>query len=226
MAEDRNGFWLLAAGALLFAVGFLLGLEWLKLDEKLAWLEPPVLVALCTILFGIPYVLREFWRQTNWALVAYLLILIPLFHFLAADTLLYVSNALSEAAGQIAAQAAAAAEMGEAVQVPPDPAAIIHLGAGLMAGFVGAIGPLLAVGLLRWLRRPGASPLLFIAALLTLTWWSGLGMRLVGEDAYDAVTLIALVFLPWQILLAFFLSHLLRASPPKAPPAPAPAPAQ
>ena len=124
MAEDRNGFWLLAGGALLFAVGFVLGLEWLKLDEKLTWLEPPVLVALCSILFGIPYVLRELWRQTNWALVAYFLILIPLFHFLATYTLLYVSNAMSEAAGQMAAQAAAAAEMGEAVQAPPDPAAM------------------------------------------------------------------------------------------------------
>ena len=81
---------------------------------------------------------------------------------------------------------------------------------GLAAGLAGAL-PLLLAGLLPWLRAPGAPPLAVLAGLLALSWWGGMGMRLTNiEDAYDlAVT----VFLPWQMLLAFFLSQLLEGLP-------------
>jgi hypothetical protein len=215
MAEDRNGFWLLAAGALAFALAFVLGIDWLHLDQVA---EGPVtaaaLIALGTLLFGLPYALREVLRrETNWLLVAFLLILIPVFHAVGAGAFYYVSDAIAKAALRAAEAAAASTDPEAMMQAAPEGSTTPRMLMGLAAGFAGALGPMLALALMRRLRAAAASPWLLVGAVIALAWWGGMGMRLATfEITYDmAVTL----FLPWQILLAFFLSLLLRPSPPK-----------
>jgi hypothetical protein len=218
MAEDRNGFWLLAAGALLFAATFLIAYQGLGLGETEA-LDPPVLLGLCTIVFGLPYAAREVLaRQTNWLLVGFLILVIPLFHFAAAYVFTYVSTQMQEAAAQAAEAAAMATDPADMMQPAAEGATTSKMYIGLAAGLAGAL-PLLLAGLLPWLRAPGTRPWLVLAGLVALAWWGGMGVRLADiESPYDVA---ATIFLPWQILLAFFLSRLLRASPPKAAPAPA-----
>jgi hypothetical protein len=212
MAEDRNGFWLLAAGALLFAAGFLLSTEMLNIDET-DKLDPPVLLGLCTILFGLPYAAREIlMRKTNWLLVGFLVLVIPLFHLGAAYVFTYVSTQVTEAAARAAEAAAMATDPAEMMQPAAEGATTSKMFIGLAAGFAGAL-PLLLAGLLPWLRAPGTRPWSVIAGLLALAWWGAMGLRLADvESAYD---LVVTLFLPWQILFAFILAHLLRASPPK-----------
>ncbi|HYI49135.1 MAG TPA: hypothetical protein VEX35_11800 [Allosphingosinicella sp.] len=216
MAEDRNGFWLLAAGALLFAATFLIAYQGLKLGETEA-LEPPMLLGLCTIAFGLPYAAREVMaRSTNWVLVAFLLVVIPLFHGLAAYVFTYVSSQMQEAAAQAQEAAAMATDPAEMMQPAAEGATTSKMFIGLAAGFAGAL-PLLLAGLLPWLRAPGVRPWTCVAGLLLLAWWGAMGVRLAEvESAYD---LVITLFLPWQVLLAFILSHLLRASPRKDAPA-------
>jgi len=216
MAEDRNGFWLLAAGALAFAAAFLLATEWLNLDETEA-LDPPVLLGLCTVFFGLPYAAREVLaRKTNWVLVAFLILLIPLFHFLATYVFTYASTQVEEAAVRAAEAAASATDPAEMMQPAAEGATTSKMFIGLAAGFAGAVGPLLLVGLLPWLRAAGVRPWPFVAGLLALTWWGAMGLRLADvESAHD---LVVTLFLPWQMLLAFILAHLLRASPGKDAP--------
>lgn len=218
MAEDRNGFWLLAAGALLFAAAFLIAYQKLGLGETEA-LDPPVLLGLCTIVFGLPYAAREVLaRKTNWLLVGFLILVIPLFHFAAAYVFTYVSTQVQEAAVRAAEAAATATDPADMMQPAAEAATTSQMFIGLAAGFAGALGPLLLAFLLPWLRAPGARPWPFLAGLLALAWWGGMGVRLTNiENAWD---LVITVFLPWQVLLAFILAHLLRASPRKDAPAP------
>ncbi len=215
MAEDRNGFWLLAAGALLFAAAFIAGMEWLHLDQAAQGpASAGALIALGTLLFGLPYAARELLhRQTNWWLVAFLLLLIPIFHAVGAGIFFYVSNKIAEAAAQMAEAAAMATDPEAMMQYAPEGSTTPKLFMGLAAGFAGAAGPLLALALLRRLRAPGARLWLLAGALVALAWWGGMGVRLATiESTYDVA---ATIFLPWQVLFAFFLSLLLRPSPPK-----------
>lgn len=216
MAEDRNGFWLLAAGALLFAAAFVIGTQYLHLGDS-EGAKPPLLLGLCTITFGLPYVAREILaRRTNWLLVGFLLIVVPLFHALAAYVFTYVSTQVADAAAQ-AAEAAANATDPSAMMAPPEGSTTPQMFIGLAAGAAGAVGPLLLAGLLPWLRATGVRPWHVLAGLVALAWWGATGLRLVTvESAWDlALTL----FLPWQVLLAFVLACLLKASPRKDVPA-------
>src|SRR5436190_18251036 len=142
MAEDRNGFWLLAAGALLFAAAFLVGNQWLQLGES-AGANPVVLLGLCTIVFGLAYVAREVLkRRTNWWLVGLLLVVVPLFHGLAAYVFTYVSTHVADAAAQAADAAANATDPAE-MMAPAEGSTTPQMFIGLAAGAAGAIGPLL-----------------------------------------------------------------------------------
>jgi hypothetical protein len=212
MAEDRNGFWLLAAGALLFAAAFLIAYQGLGLGETEA-LDPPMMLGLCTIVFGLPYAAREvLMRRTNWLLVGFLLLVIPLFHFGAAYVFTLVSTQVQEAAVQAAEAAAMATDPAEMMQPAAEGATSSKMLIGLAAGLAGAL-PLLLAGLLPWLRAPTARPWLVLAGLVALAWWGGISVRLADiENPYDVA---ATIFLPWQVLLAWFLSLLLRPSPPK-----------
>lgn len=213
MAEDRDGFWLLAAGALLFAAAFLIGNQWLHLGDSQS-ANPTVLLGLCTIAFGLPYVAREVLkRRTNWVLVGFLLVVVPLFHALAAYVFTYVSAHVADAAAQAAEAAANATDPAAMMAPTTEGSTTPQMFIGLAAGAAGAIGPLLLAGLLPWLRAPGVRPWAYLAGLVALAWWGAMGLRIVSvESAYDlAITL----FLPWQLLLAFTLSQVLKASPRK-----------
>ncbi|HVQ08224.1 MAG TPA: hypothetical protein VMS43_07290 [Allosphingosinicella sp.] len=214
MAEDRNGFWLLAAGALLFAAVFLFAYQWLGLGETEA-LDPPVLLGLCTIVFGLPYAAREVLaRRTNWLLVGFLILLVPLFHALAAYVFTYVSTQVQEAAARAAEAAAMATDPADMMQPAAEGATASKMFIGLAAGLAGAL-PLLLAGLLPWLRAPGTRLWPVLAGLVALAWWGGISVRLADiENSWDVA---ATIFLPWQVLFAFMLAHLLRPSPPKGP---------
>lgn len=217
MAEDRNGFWLLAAGALLFAAAFLLGNQWLHLGES-ERANPTLLLGLCTICFGLPYAAREILtRRTNWWLVGLLLIVVPLFHALAAYVFAYVSAHAADAAAQAAEAAANATDPAAMMAPAAEGSTTSQMFIGLAAGAAGAIGPLLLAALLPWLRAPGVRPWTVLAGLVALAWWGATGLRLATvESAWD---LVITLFFPWQVLLAFILAHLLRASPRKDAPA-------
>ena len=72
----------------------------------------------------------------------------------------------------------------------------------LPAGMAAAIGtPLATAGLIA-----------FLAGLLLLTAWGGAGLWLLG-DTPEPKDLVIKLYLPWQLIFAFFLSALLRPSP-------------
>jgi hypothetical protein len=216
MAEDRDGFWLLAAGALLFAAAFLLGNQWLHLGES-ETANPPLLLGLCTIAFGLPYAAREILaRKTNWLLVGFLLIVIPLFQFAAAYVFTYVSTQVADAAARAAEAAATATDPAAMMAPATEGSTTPQMFIGLAAGAAGAIGPLLVAGLLPGLRAAGVRLWVYAAGLLALAWWGAMGVRLTNvESAYD---LVVTLFLPWQFLLAFILAYVLKASPRKDAP--------
>jgi hypothetical protein len=194
---NRTGLALFALGALLFAAVFYVATSYNMLGwtaeagtEEATWLAPPVLVALYTMAFGLPYALWELTRRTNWLAILFVLILIPAAHYAAMYAFLWYT-----AEGQAT----------EAL-----------LMAGFLAGFVGAALSFLALFILG-LRSSGAGLAVFGAGLLLLTGWGGLGMKLLNleSESPGALSFILPIYLPWQLIFAFFLSALLRPSPPR-----------
>jgi len=151
---------------------------------------------LCMILFGLPYVLRALTRRTNWLAVLYLVLLIPAFYF----------------AAWMAAVYAWAAMLGGSLISPPRSMLV----AGLAGGFAGSTLSLLAL-LLPGLRADSARWALRIAGIALLTGLGGVGLAM--ADPGKAWHLVLWLFLPWQIAFAYFLSRLLKPSPPKGAPA-------
>jgi len=205
---NRTGFALLALGALLFSALLYSAITY----QILGWpsdtdvdpaLSPQMLVALYTIVFGLPYALYELTRRTDILKVIFLLVLIPAVHFGA----IYVFM-LWTAEGQ--ALAPAVDEMGNEIAGSALSPALIG---GLLSGFAGAAISFGLVALLR-LRAASAGLVAFLAGLLLLTACGGLGFWLLG-DTPEAKDLVLKLFLPWQLIFAFFLSALLRASPPR-----------
>jgi hypothetical protein len=194
---NRTGLALLALGALLFAAVFyvattynMLGWTAESTGEEGMWLGPPFKVALYTIAFGLPYALWELTRRTNWLVILFLLILVPAAHYAAMYAFVWYT-----AEGQ---------------------ATESLLLAGFLAGFVGAALSFLLLFILN-LRSATAGPAVFGAGLLLLTGWGGLGMKLLNleSESPGALSFILPIFLPWQLIFAFFLSALLRPSPPR-----------
>ena len=194
---NRTGLAMLALGALLFAAVFyvattynMLGWTAESTGDESIWLGPPIRVALYTIAFGLPYALWELTRRTNWLAIIFLLILVPAAHYGAMYAFLWYT-----AEGQ---------------------ATEGLLMAGFLAGFVGAALSFLALFILG-LRAAKAGIAVFAAGLLILTGWGGLGMKLLNleSESPGALTFILPIFLPWQLIFAFFLSAMLRPSPPR-----------
>ncbi len=167
----------------------------------LAWRGEPVVTTayMLTPLFGLPFLAAAARRPGAWRACLYFLILLPAFHYLAT----------------VAAIKATGSELDLGLFV-----------AGLAGGAVGS-----ALSLLPFLQisRHPRRRLLVLAgiALLALLGgaglWAGEGLsrQLGGQYA-----LIALLFLPWQILFAWLLSRLLApARPPAAACGAAPGPA-
>ncbi len=197
---NRSGFAAFVLGALLFAALFhfaatysILGWSVNEMGEPA--MEPTMIVALYTIVFGLPYVLLELTRRTNWLAVLFLLILVPAAHYGAMNAFLWLS-----------AQGVEGAEGGLA--------ATPGLLPGLLAGFAGAALSFLALFLLG-LRAAKAGPAVFLAGLVLLTAWGGISMLLLNPNPENptALNFILPIFLPWQLIFGFFLSALLRPSP-------------
>jgi hypothetical protein len=194
---NRTGLALLALGALLFAAVFYVATTY----NILGWtaeagvgenegLTPPMLVALYTIAFGLPYALYELTRRTNWLVLLFLIIIVPAAHYGAMYAFLWYTS------------------QGESIDA--------LLVAGFLAGFAGAALSFLALFILG-LRAATAGVAVFAAGLLLLTAWGGLGMKLLNLEGESTgpLTFILPLFLPWQLIFAFFLSALLRPSPPR-----------
>ena len=196
---NRTALALLALGALLFAGLFYVAttysiLGWAVNDMGEPVIAPTLIVALYTIAFGLPYALFELTRRTNWLAIAFLLILIPAAHFAAMNAFLWLA-----ASGE-----GAESGLGATPGLLP----------GLLAGFAGSALSFLALFLLG-LRSTRANIFVFLAGIVLLTAWGGASMLILNPDPESptALSFILPIFLPWQLIFAFFLSALLRPSP-------------
>jgi hypothetical protein len=176
MSERWRTFWLLILGSALFQAA-LVGVQSI----------PPyvdvMLMALLTLPFGLPFLVREAgWRRTNWWFVAYFLLLVPLTHEIAW----YV-----------------------AILIFWD----LHQGGLVTGAAAGFLAGCLCLAPFAWarLRAPGAPAILLIpAGIVLLTLLGALGVA--NQDGPAGPFAL---FVPWQVAFAFFLSRLLRASPPR-----------
>ena len=180
-SSSRSPFLLFTAGALLFAAAVALCLA--------AGVRGNHLLELLTPLFGLPYLLVH--RRGGWTLAAYLLVLLPAFHFLAI---------------QAAVKTSSWTESNLFVD-------------GLVGGLVGSILSFAALRLLG-LLRPGAAIGTIAAGIVVLALLGGLGVWqmnfLEGTAASDYGILLSL-YLPWQIAFGYFLARLLRPVRPEEP---------
>jgi len=186
MSEHMRAFGLFVLGALLFAAA-IVSPFWggLDIDDR---------TMLCMLLFGLPYLLREFTRRVNWLAVFYLAVLIPLFYV---------------AAWMAAIQAWVAMNGG----LLPSPRA--DLAAGLAGGFVGSTLSLAAL-LLPRLRAQDAPRWPIAPGIVLLTLVGGLGLAM--ANASEPYSVAFWLFFPWQLVFAFFLSRLLAPSPARTLP--------
>ena len=198
---NRTGLALLALGALLFAALFYVAttyniLGWSVNEMGEPAVDPPLLVALYTIAFGLPYVLYELTRRTNWLAILFLLILVPAAHYGAMYAFLWLASR--------------GAEGGDGGALAATPGLL----PGLLAGVTGAALSFLALFVLG-LRAAKAGPAVFLGGLVLLTAWGGVSMLLLNPnpESPTALDFILPIFLPWQLIFAFFLSALLRPSP-------------
>lgn len=147
-------------------------------------------------LFGLPYVLRELTRRINWLVILYLILLLPVF-YLAANT---------------AAVSAWMLTNGDSLTSTPG----VMLPAGLAGGLVGSVLSFLALRL-PGLRDDDEPPAPTTVGIGVLTVLGGFGLAMADMD--ETWSLALWLFLPWQIVFAYFLSRLLKPSPPKGAPA-------
>jgi hypothetical protein len=186
---NRSGFAAFVLGALLFAGVFYLAVS----KNMLGWndessTDPRLLVSIYTIAFGLPYALLELTRRTNILALLFVLILIPAAHFGAMTAFMAWIGEMQELGNPLVT--------------------------GAVAGFAGAALSFLALFVLG-LRASGAGIAVFLAGLLLLTGWGALGMKLLPEQPESIVDFLVRLYLPWQLIFAFFLSALLRPSPPR-----------
>jgi hypothetical protein len=197
---NRTNFALLALGAVLFSALLYVAmtyqiLGWPSDTDVEPGIDPRKLVALYTIAFGLPYALFELTRKINPLAILFAVILVPLIHYGA----IYLYQWWT-AAGQDMASADPGAGSSNAVLI-----------GGLLAGFAGAAVSFALLFVLR-LNAAKAGLVVVLAGLVLLAAWGGIGLKLLG-DAPEPKDLVLKLFLPWQLIFAFFLSALLRPSP-------------
>jgi uncharacterized membrane protein YhhN len=186
---NRSGFAAFVLGALLFA-----GVFWLAATKNmLGWndestTDPRLLVALYTIAFGLPYALLELTRRTNFLAILFVLILVPAAHYCAMTAFMAWIGEMQELGNPLVT--------------------------GAVAGFTGAALSFLALFILG-LRASSAGIAVFLAGLLLLAGWGAIGMKLLPEQPESVLDLLVRLYLPWQLIFGFFLSALLRPSPPR-----------
>jgi len=175
MSERANSFALFCVGAALFFAGYL-GAAALAPDI-------PLLLEGLTVLFGLPFVLREMLRRTNWLLVAHLILLIPALHRAAMEAAVWV------------------------FRNSPSPDDGIFW-AGLAGGSVGALS-LVPLALPRLRSSDPRWWLLACLGSAALALIGGLVLRFGGNYALSAIYPL------WQLPFGWFLSRLIRTSPPR-----------
>ena len=188
MSEQKTAFVMFVIGALLFAAAIAAPFSSDIDVDYRIWPFIP--------LFGLPYALRELTRRINWLILAYLILLVPACYF-AAHTAAVSVWALTNVDSGTASPGA-------------------MLPAGLAGGLVGSALSFLALrlpGLRADDDEPAASTTVGVAALTALGGF-GLAMADLNETWSQALWL----FLPWQIVFAYFLSRLLKPSPPTGAP--------
>jgi hypothetical protein len=150
--------------------------------------DPRLLISLYTIAFGLPYAILELTRRTNPLALLFVLILIPAAHFAAMSVFLYWVGEMQEVSNPLLT--------------------------GAVAGFTGAALSFLALFILG-LRATSAGVLVFLAGLVLLAAWGALGIKLLPEQSEGTLDIVLRLYLPWQIIFGFFLSALLKPSPPR-----------
>jgi len=186
---NRSGFAAFVLGALLFAGVFYLA----STKNILGWgdesaSDPRLLISLYTIAFGLPYAILELTRRPNALAILYVIILIPAAHFAAMTAFLAWIGEMQEVSNPLLT--------------------------GAIAGFTGAALSFLVLFILG-LRAATAGIAVFLAGLVLLTGWGALGVKLLPEQPESILDFIIRLYLPWQIIFGFFLSALLRPSPPR-----------
>jgi hypothetical protein len=198
---NRTSFALLVLGALLFSALLYAAmtyqiLGWPSDTDLEPGMDPRILVGLYTIVFGLPYALFELTRKTNFLAILFLIVLVPAIHYGAIQLYLWWTAAGQDLAGDAGGGNQNAVLIG-----------------GLLAGFAGAAVSFALLFLLG-LRAATTSLVVYLAGLLLLTAWGGIGLKLLG-DTPEPKDLVLKLFLPWQLIFAFFLSALLRPSLPR-----------
>jgi hypothetical protein len=181
MSERLSTFGLFCLGAALFFAAYM--------AMSVSHPEFPFLLEAMTALFGLPFVVRELWRRTNWLTVAYFLVAVPAFHRTAMEMAALVFRTFASGA------------------LIPSPRAFFA--AGLAGGMVGGFSLFLLA--LPRLRSP--APIWWRIALLgfaVLTLIGGLVIGLGGKLALMAIYPL------WQIPFGWFLACLIRPSPPRS----------
>lgn len=172
----------------LFVLGAVLYVVALEGDWFARGFDPATRMMLCSALFGLPYLLWEFTRKINWWVVLYLAVLISLY-FSLADM----------------AATAVGAQMNESNRAIP---------AGIAGGLVGGALSLFTL-LLRGLAGAGATTRNALIGTVVLTAIGGAGAYLASEGVGGELAAALCLYLPWQIALGWFISRMMRISPPK-----------
>jgi hypothetical protein len=180
-SRRRRPFLPFVAGALLYAAA--------AASCIAAGVQGPHVLEWLTPLFGLPFLVLS--RRAGWPLAAYLLLLVPAFHFLAIQAALHTTRW---------------------------PEGSLFL-AGLAGGLVGSTLSFGALVALR-LHRPGPVAGTIAAGVSILALLGGLGLWrmefLKGTAASDYGFLLSL-YVPWQVAFGWFLAALLRPAGTDAP---------
>jgi hypothetical protein len=186
MSERLSTFGLFCLGAALFLAAYLTAI-----GSRPGF---PLLLETMTALFGLPYVVRELWRRTNWLAVAYFLLFVPAFH---------------RAAMEAAVRACRLVEGPPALAIIPSmPGPGAMVAAGLAGGMVGGLSLFLLA--LPRLRSP--APIWWRIALLGFAVLTLIGGLVIGLNwEYSLIAIYPL----WQIPFGWFLACLIRPSPPR-----------
>lgn len=192
MSERLRSFGLFCLGAALFLAAYA------YLATRASHPGFPLLLEAMTALFGLPFVLRELWRRTNWFAVAYFLVVVPAFHRAAMEAVALVFGSFPRGGAE--------GEMAGLLTSFPPPGAFVA--AGLAGGLVGGLSLFLLA--LPRLRSPAPKwwRIAFLG-LAALTLIGGLVIGLGGD--YGLIAIYPL----WQIPFGWFLACLIRPSPPR-----------
>lgn len=172
----------------LFVLGAVLFVVTLEGDWFARGLAQTDRMMLCSAFFGLPYLFWELARKINWWVVLYLAVLVPLYFYLAE-----------------LASMAVGAQMNQSNDAMP---------AAVAGGLVGGALSLFTLKL-GGLAGAGATTRNALIGTAALTVLGGLGGLLIEMEVGGELAAALCLFLPWQIALGWFISRMMRISPPR-----------